>query len=222
MRSVPSGATSRGSERLADIPVVRSSPSSSTGRSRRTTLADGALPAKCWSASITSYGGATTSPRSPTRDGSKRRARNGRRSGNTSLGMTTARGLRAQGTAPSYDSSVRTATDASATRRRGAIRNFHRGQASLLRPSPPDGSNGDGVSHHRSSRVSSAARLVRMAVAFALLATLAAAPAAVSARPAAAVGAAAELTEAVVLLDGHARVGAGWPSTSTSRTMVRH
>jgi hypothetical protein len=65
------------------------------------------------------------------------------------------------------------------------------------------------VSHHRSSRVSSAARLVRVAVAFALLATLAAASAAVSARPAAAVVPPPGLTlEAVVLLDGHARVGA--------------
>ena len=45
----------------------------------------------------------------------------------------------------------------------GPYATFTGGQASLLRPSPPDGSNGDGVSHHRSSRVSSAARLVRMA-----------------------------------------------------------
>ena len=98
-------ATSRGSERLADIdrPVRRRAPRPADRGGRR--WRDGALPAKPWSASITSYGGATTSPRSPTRDGSKRRARNGRRSGNTSLGMTTARGLRAQGTAPSYDSS---------------------------------------------------------------------------------------------------------------------
>ena len=85
---------------------------------------------------------------------------------------------------------------------------FTGGQASLLRPSPPDGSNGDGVSRHRSSRVSSAARLARVAAAVALLATLVAAPASVVAGPATVVVPPPGLTmEAAVLLDGHARVG---------------
>ena len=65
------------------------------------------------------------------------------------------------------------------------------------------------MSHHRSSRVSSAARLARVAAAVALLATLVAAPASVVAGPATVVVPPPGLTmEAAVLLDGHARVGA--------------